>query len=162
MQTPKNSIICLIKSSFLPSQLALIVIVPTSQTLTEGNIVIADSRVAVLLQRLPRRPDLLSCLPLPGCVLHDDLSASLLEEQWTLLHVRVELAVDKDASVDILLGALAEHFVFGHDALVDEVETVEFFAGAVAVLPDFVVHYALVGTGGHELLHEHEVGAATC
>lgn len=73
--------------------------------------------------------------------------------------MRMQLAIDKHTGVDVLLRALAEHFVLGHDALVDDVQAVEFFAGGVPVLPDFVVHDGFVGAGGHELLHEHEVWA---
>lgn len=148
--------------SRLPSQLALVIVITARQALTESNIVVADRGVAVLLQCLSCRPDLLTCLLLPGCMLHDDLAAAFLEEEGTLLHVRVQLAVDENTGVDVLLSTLAQDLVLSHDALVDDVEAVELLAGAVTVLPDFVVHDTSVGAGGHEFLHEHEVRASGC
>jgi hypothetical protein len=148
--------------SLSPSQLALVIIITTRQALAKCNIVVADRRVAVLLQCLSCRPDLLASLFLLRRMLHDDLAATLLEEQGALLHVRVQLAIDENTSVYVLLSTFAQDFVLGHDALVDDVEAVKLLASAVAVLPDFVVHDTSVGTGRHEFLHEHEVRASRC
>jgi hypothetical protein len=143
----------------LPSQLTLIVIIPTRQPFTEINILITDRRIPLLLQRLFRGPDLAPQLLLPLRMLHDNLPTPLLEKQRALFHMRVQFPVDEDAGVDVGLRPLAEYFVLGHDALVDEVEAVEFLARGVPVLPYFVVHDGFVGAGGHEFLHEHEVWA---
>jgi hypothetical protein len=140
----------------LPSQVTLIVIVATCQTLAESNILVADSAVASLLQLLLRRPDLSALTLLAGTVLHDNFAAALLEEEWALLHVWVQLAVDEETGIEIFLCALAEDLVLLHDACVQIRNGSECLFGGVLVTPDFVVHDGHTWCLGHEFLHHHE------
>ena len=87
------------------------------------------------------------------------LSAHLLEIQRALLHVRVQLAVYKDARVEVLLRLVAEGLVLGHDALEHLGDLVEVGGGGVPVAVDFVVDVRRGGGGGDEFLEEEEVRA---
>lgn len=87
------------------------------------------------------------------------LAALLLEEQGTLLHAGVHLAIDEDTSAEILLRSGAEFFVFGHDALVHGGDDLEVGIGGEFVAVDFVAHDGAGWTGWDEALHEEEVRA---
>lgn len=78
--------------------------------------------------------------------------------RWlTFLPPRVQFAVDEDAGVEVGLGAVAERFVFFHDAGVGVGDGVEVFVGRVAVAVHFVVDFGLFGRRGLEFLDHHEV-----
>lgn len=113
----------------LPSQIALIVIITTRQTLAEFDVLVADRAVAHGLELLLRGPDLPAFALLAHAMLHDDLAAALLEEERTLLHVRVQLAVDEDTGVDVGLCALTQHLVLKHDTLVQVGDLAELLGG---------------------------------
>jgi hypothetical protein len=69
----------------------------------------------------------------------------------------VQLAVYKDASVEVLLRLVAERFVLAHDALEHLVDFLEVCVWGVGVAVDFVVDGCGGCAGGHELLDEEEV-----
>ena len=71
----------------------------------------------------------------------------------------MQLAVDEDASVEVRLRAVAERFVFFHDAGVGVGDGAEVFFRGIFVAVDFVVDFGVGGGGGHELLDHHEVRA---
>lgn len=108
----------------LPNQ--LFCLVTTSQPRTKVNISLAD--ICVLRQLLLCGPDLAFRSLFLLVVFCDDISCNLLEVQWSLLHLGVQLAVDEDAGVEVLLCGVAEDFVFGHDALVHGVDVLEGFS----------------------------------
>lgn len=72
---------------------------------------------------------------------HDDLANSFLEVERTLLHLRVKLAVDKDAGVEVLLAVDAEVLVFRHDSFVHVADEVKGFISGVLMAIDFVPHH---------------------
>ena len=90
-------------------------------------------------------------------VLSDNFADGALEMQWAHLHLRVQEAVDKHASVQVLLCVDAEVLVLGHDALVHVAYEVEVFVCGVLVAVDFVAHDGLGWARGGEALHEEEV-----
>ena len=71
----------------------------------------------------------------------------------------MQLAVDENTSVEIRLRAVAERFVFFHDAGVGIRDGAEVFFGGILVAVDFVVDFGVGGGGGHEFLDHHEVRA---
>lgn len=105
-------------------------------------------------------PDLVASGVFLLVVFCDNLPYSLLEMKRTLLHLRVELAVDEDAGVQVLLRVDAEVFVLGHDSLVHVADKVEFLIASVLVPIDFVAHDRLGGAHRGKSLHEEEVWAA--
>lgn len=92
-------------------------------------------------------------------MLHHSIPHIGLEIKGSLLEARVEFTVREDARVDVLLGEVAEVFVFGHDAFVDLGDEVELFVGGVFVAEDLVLHGGFGGGGGDEALDHEEVGA---
>lgn len=102
-------------------------------------------------------PDLVASGVFLLVVFCDNLPYSLLEMKRTLLHLRVELAVDEDAGVQVLLRVDAEVFVLGHDSLVHVADKVEFLIASVLVPIDFVAHDRLGGAHRGKSLHEEEV-----
>lgn len=128
-----------------------------AQTRAERNILLADGRS--LRQVLPRGPDLLLGLLLAFVVLHHEIPDRLLEVQRSLFHLRVQLAVDEDAGIQILLRQVAEVLVLGHNALVDLVDFLKVFIRGLRVAVDFVLHNGSSGRERDEALHEEEVGA---
>lgn len=105
-----------------------------------------------------RRPDLMTRSLLLSKVFRNNITNSLLEMKWTLLHLGVKLAVDKDTSVEVLLRVHAQVLVLRHDALVDVADEVEVLVGGVLVTVDLVAHYTLSRAGRGESLHEEEIG----
>lgn len=117
---------------------------------------------AILANRPPvGRRDLMAGSELLLVVRGDNVTDGALEVDGPLLHLRVQLAVDEDARVEILLGVRAEVFVFGHDPLVHVADGGELLVVGVLVAVDFVAHDALAWADWGEALHEEEVRAGT-
>ncbi len=57
----------------------------------------------------------------------DCLTDELLEVERALFHLRVHLAVDKNARVEVTLCSITQSLVFRHDSLVDLVDQLEVF-----------------------------------
>lgn len=106
-------------------------------------------------------PDLMAGSKLLLVVGSDNVTDGALEVDGPLLHLRVQLAVDEDARVEILLGVGAEVLVLGHDSLVHVADGGELLVRGVLVAVDFVAHDALGWAGWGEALHEEEVGPGT-
>lgn len=90
-------------------------------------------------------------------MLRHDLTNCILEEERRFLVLRMQLAVDEDAPVEILLLVVAEHFVFSHHARVHVTDEFKVFVGGVLVAVDFVGHGGVSGALGEELLDHDEV-----
>lgn len=127
----------------------------TAQTRAEVLISFAHLRLA--RQLLSRRPDLPSLGFLAVEMLRDNLAHSVLEEERRFLELRVQLAVDKDAAVEVLLCVVAKDFVFAHDARVHLADALEVGVGGVAVAVDLVGHGRLVGAFWEEFLDHDEM-----
>lgn len=116
----------------------------------------------VLANRPPvGRRDLMTGSELLLVMLGDDVTDGALEVDGSLLHLRVQLAVDEDACVEVLLGVGAEVFILRHDSLVHVADGGELLVVGVVVAVDFVAHDALSWADWGEALHEEEVGAGT-
>jgi hypothetical protein len=144
-----------LRSANLPNQ--IFVLITTAQAVAKVNVLLSNT--GAIGQLLTRRPNLLLLGLLALVPLEDSVAAVLLEVEWALLHVGMELAVDEDAGFEVLLGKVAERLVLGHDALVHLVDALEVLFGRVAVTVDFVVDIGGGWACGHEFLHEEEVGA---
>lgn len=118
----------------------------------------ADGIVRVLGKRLFSGPDFVAGGLLLLVVFHDHLPHGFLEVERTLLHLGVELAVDKDTRVEILLAVDAEVLVLGHDSFVHVADEVEGLVAGVLVAIDFISHYRLGWADRSKSLHEEEVG----
>lgn len=81
----------------------------------------------------------------------------LLEEERTLLHLGVHLAVDEDTGVDVLLGVGAEVLVLRHDTLVELSDESEVFIAGVLVAEELVAHGGAGRAVGNESLDHEEV-----
>lgn len=108
-------------------------------------------------KKTSRLNEFLTSLPLASCVLEHDLAIPFLEEDRTFLLLRVELAADERAGLDVLLCSLTEHLVLAHDALVSVADELKVLLRGVLVVPHLVVHCAFCGALWHELLNEEEV-----
>ena len=71
----------------------------------------------------------------------------------------MQLAVDENPSIEVRLRAVAQRFVFFHDAGVGVCDGAEVFFRGAGVAVDFVVDFGVGGGGGHEFLDHHEVWA---
>jgi hypothetical protein len=96
-------------------QIVLLVAVAV-HTCAESDVVFADDRV--LGRTFMSGPDFVAGGFLLLTVFCDDLAHGLLEVERALLHLGVKLAVDKDTSVKVLLGANAEVFVLRHNSFI--------------------------------------------
>lgn len=117
---------------------AILLAALTAQTRAERDRFIADCRSldSVMLSR----PDILAGFLLLLAVFRDDVPHCFLEVQRALLHLRMELPVDKNASVEVPLRVDAQVLVLGHDPLVHVADQVEIFVAGVLVSVDFVSH----------------------
>lgn len=122
---------------------------------TRADLLIFGADLGVIGQLLPRGPDLPALLLLAVKVLRDNLTTGALEEQGSLLILRVQLAIDKDTPVEILLCVVAENLVFSHDTRIHVIDQSEVLFLCVLVSPDFVGHGRVVGTLRKELLDHH-------
>ena len=125
----------------------------TSETRADLLIFCAD--LGVIGQLLPRRPDLTAFLLLSVKVLRDDLTTGALEEEGSLLVLRVQLTIDKDAPVEILLCVVAQNLVFSHDARIHVIDQPEVLFLRILMSPDFIGHGRMIGTLREELLDHH-------
>lgn len=92
----------------------------------------------------------------------DSLSAKLLEEDGTLLESWVQLAIDKDAPLNVLMGSENKGLVFRHDSLVDSIDAFIFVSGSLGVSVHFVDHLGFAGAAGSKLLDKEEVRTMYC
>lgn len=76
----------------------------------------------------------------------------LWKKRGAFSYLGVQLAVDKDASVNILLCAVAESLVFCHDKRVHFTGQFEVGVRGVPVSVDFIGHCGFAGTSREELL----------
>lgn len=74
-------------------------------------------------------------------VFHDDLAHSTLEVKRSHFLLRVKLAVDKDTSVEVLLGVDAQVFVLRHDSFVHVADKIEVLIARILIAVDFISHY---------------------
>ena len=85
----------------------------------------------------------LASLPFARSVLKDDLTVSLLEENRSLLLLRMELTTNKCSSLNIPLRPLAQRLILAHDALICVADEQEIFLCGILVAPHLVVHDTL-------------------
>ncbi|KAI6765722.1 hypothetical protein HG530_006792 [Fusarium avenaceum] len=85
------------------------------------------------------------------------LADALLEEERTLLHLGVHLAIDEDTGVDVLLSVGAEVLILGHDALVKLGDEVEVIVARVLVAEELVAHGGAGRAVGDEALDHEEM-----
>lgn len=105
------------------------------------------------------RPDFVSSNLLLLVMCRDDLAHGLLEMKRSLLHLRVELAVDEDPRVEVLLGVDTKDLVLGHDTLIHVTNQGEVFVRGLFVAIDLVTHDRLGRADWGEPLHEEEIGS---
>lgn len=72
----------------------------------------------------------------------------------------MQLAVEKDAAVQVLLRAVAELLVLHHDVFEKVGDLHKVGVGGLGVPVDLVLHVRLRGGDGHAALDEEEMGAA--
>jgi sulfur transfer complex TusBCD TusB component (DsrH family) len=92
----------------------------------------------------------------------DGVAAKRLEEDGALLESGVHLAVDKNTTLNVLVGSEDKSLILRHDSLVDGIDSVVLLAGSLDVSVDLVNHLGFAGTAGGELLDEEEVRAVKC
>lgn len=115
------------------------------------------TRGSVAWQRLASRPDFCVGAHLLLVVLLDRLADLTLEEEGTLLHGRVHLAIDENTGTEVSLRVDAEILVLRHDALVHVVDELEVFVIGILVSEYFVLHGRGSRSNRHKTLSEEEV-----
>lgn len=118
----------------------------------------------------------MTCLLFSSTVLHDHLANSLLEEDGSLKCVSlykfadairraylfllgVQLAVDKDSTLEVLLRAVAEILIFLKNLLKELVDPLEILIVGVVVAEDVVLHQRLSRRHGDAAHHVEKVGS---
>lgn len=74
-----------------------------------------------------------------------------------LFRTRVQLAIEEDAAIQILLGAIAKFLVLPHDVLEEVANVGKLVVGCVFVPVDLVLHGRLGRRDGHAALDEEEI-----
>lgn len=120
------------------------------------HIILTDS--SSLRKSLTRGPNLPPRSLLPLVEIGHNVAHHALKVKGALFHFGMQLAIDKDSSVQVLLGLGAKLLVLGHDALEHLVHQLELFVAGAVLAENFIAHQGAGRGDGDEALHEEEVG----
>lgn len=140
---------------FIPSPGQNLLICFTANTWT--NLLVFLTHLRIARQFLSGGPNFPPLRFLAIIMLRDDLSNRVLKEDGRLLVPRMHLAINKNATIEILLLIVAEHFIFSHDARVCFTDQFEVGIWRFCVSVDLVGHDGIVGASREELLNHDEM-----
>lgn len=125
------------------------------QIQAEVDVILTDG--SSFRELLAGGPDLLAGFFLSLVVAGHDVAHSSLEVERTLLHLGVQLAIDKHASAQVLLSVCAKILVLGHNALEHGIDLFKVLVAGILVAEDFIAHLTASRRSRHKSLHEEEV-----